>query len=248
MKSAWIGFSAAIIGALIGALVTPQYARWLEGPQEGLFSVDVSCIKLWEIPDELRNQIKSYPCSVRVAHIGGPPVTDLVVTIESKHELLSQVRSVRNDENVQPGLTNQGRTLKIKVPELRKQSVLEFSFDSTMPPSVKDSTVMSSGRLAGISPELQDHVWYKEQYIVVPGVIAGFLVAVLILAYLIRRLTSDRVEGIQTAQVQTYAAVAAALALNPVYPNLATIFVIYGIVVIHSEIRMVGGKSSKSPL
>ena len=167
MKTAAIGAGAVILSTVITVVGMVQYQRWVEGPKEGIFSVDLSCISNQDIPIELREQIKQYPCNLEIAHVDGPSVERLSVTIDSRNTL-TDLRLIRDDEDTNPKFDDNGFSLTLDVRELRKGSVVEYEFKSTGPPDLDKRVVVSKGRAVDSLRAEPQKEWYTQ--IVTAGV------------------------------------------------------------------------------
>jgi hypothetical protein len=233
MRPAWIGFVGAIVGALVGVFGAPVYKQWVEGPPEGLFTGQVSCIGEYDVPLALRKQINKYPCNLKIAHIDGPPIPDLTVTISSQ-EKLTDIVHVRNDESSPPTLSKDQKTLKLGIPSLRKNSVVHVNFTSAGNPSIEKQFIMSSGRLIDEARKDDKKPWYRDDWAIFGGIVT-LLIAGTGLIYFVMNKAINR--DTSSATFKSWAALAAAVALVPFFlDNLATIFIIYALVLIYENL------------
>lgn len=236
MKAAWLGVVATIVGALIGIIGAPHYNAIVNGPPEGVFSAVVSSIDDYRIPDQLRAQIKEYPCTLKIRHIEGPQVEGLSVTIVSEN-VLTGMETIRNDENVTPKMDPNNKKLVLSIPTLRKNSAIEIGFKSIGSPKLDKNIVMSRGRLLGEEPAEKQKPWYKSEYVVIPGFLAGMAISVFVLFYVLRRYAEPYITSASNDRFSLYAAVAAATVFVPLYWNIGLVFIIYALVKILKEME-----------
>ena len=234
MKVAWIGVIGTIIGALIGVFGAPQYKKFIDGPPEGIFSVDLNYIHKSQIPEKLQNQITNYPCSLKIVHIDGPPVEDVTVSIISGHKLKNLINIKRNDENAIAKII--GRTLKVEIPTLRKNSIIDLEFFSVGNPSFKKNVIFSKGRLLGEVPAKTKKSWYKSDNVIIPTFLAVFGVGLILLFYILRRYVEPYFLEISPDNFKVYGTIAVAFAILPFNFNISLIFIIYALIKIYQEI------------
>lgn len=125
-----MGAAAAVISATITVVGMVHYQQWVEGPKEGIFSVQVSFISFEDIPAEIRDQISKYPCTLKISHVEGPAIERLSLNLDSSHSL-SNLYNIRDDENSRPQISENGQSLSLDLAELRKGSVIEYKFMSS---------------------------------------------------------------------------------------------------------------------
>lgn len=236
MKAAWLGVVGTIVGALIGILGAPHYNAIVNGPPEGVFSAVVSSIDDYQIPAQLRAQIKEYPCTLKIRHIEGPQVEGLSVTIISDN-VLTGIETMRNDENVIPKMDPTNKKMTLSIPILRKNSAIEIGFKSIGSPKLGKNIVMSRGRLFGEEPIEKRKPWYKSDYVVIPGFLTGMALSVFVLFYVLRRYAEPYITSASNDRFSLYAAVAAATVLVPVYWGIASMFIIYALVKILKDME-----------
>jgi len=235
MKAAWIGVIGTIIGALIGVFGAPYYKNIVDGPPEGIFSVDLSYISRFQIPSQLQDQIKDYPCTLKIIHLDGPAAEGVTVSISSDHAI-KELKIIQNDENILTKLENGNKTLKIEIPMLRKNSTIDINFSSVGSPSFTKNVVMSKGRLAGETPKESKKPWYKSEYVVIPSILAGFGICFLALFYILRRYAEPYVMGVGIDRFKIFATLAATIAIFQFYSYISIVFVVYALVKLYQEI------------
>lgn len=160
MKAALIGVVGAIIGAIIAVVGPVHYHEWINGPQEGVFSIEVNAITKEHVSPLLRDQISKYPITIRISQIDGPPVKDLSVLIKSDKNL-SDLNEKRNDDNAAAIFKNQDTALSVHIPSLRKNSVIEYQISSIGSAKLEQSHQVASGKLIDELRAEENKAWYK---------------------------------------------------------------------------------------
>ena len=180
MKAAWIGFFGCIVGAIVGVVGTVHYQRWVEGPREGVFSAELSAMTAENLAPELRTQISLYPCSLKVAHLDGPAVKQLTVTVLSENPI-ENLTPTRNDEGVKEQPLTDVNGFKLEMPCLRKGSVVHFDFSCRGEPKLKRRVVMSEGKLVEDAPREETAIsaWQTVMLSTGSSVVAGLIFAFL---------------------------------------------------------------------
>ena len=118
MRAAWLGAGFTMLGVILTLVVQPILNDRLGPKREGVFSVEQTCLSAKNLDPSIASQVASFPCQLRMAHIDGPAVTKLSVSLTSTSRL-SDVRTERNDESVVPTLSTGDQFLRVDVPTLR---------------------------------------------------------------------------------------------------------------------------------
>lgn len=146
VRSSLIGLVGAIVGAIIAVFGATHYKDWLYGPPEAIFTVGINSLTKQNVPELAQDQIHSYPSILKIAHIDGPPAKDITITVDSKSEILNQ-KYLQKGDNCVVKLSTDKKQLIIKIPTLRKNSIIQCQFTSSQSPELKKKTIMSSGIL-----------------------------------------------------------------------------------------------------
>jgi hypothetical protein len=176
-RELWFGLLGAVLGAILSAVCQPLFERWLRGPEEGIFDVNVNAVRSSDLDDEVRRQVARYPIVVEVRHVEGPAARGITVLLESKIAL-SGVLCTRQDDPTTIVTRDNSKTVVISVPELRKKATNKYRILSEGSPDFQYSVQMTAGQvLSDVKPEPKR--WYENEAFVSVAVITGILVAIL---------------------------------------------------------------------
>lgn len=238
MKVAWIGFFATILGALIGVFGSPVVSNFIDGPKEGVFSVDSTCLNAENIAEELKKQISSYPCNLRIAHIDGPPVKNLSVKLKSDY-ILSDIEELRNDEGYIPKISADEKEIALTLTQLRKKAVIDLRFTSNNGVSLNKEIVMSEGSLIDQNREIRKKEWYESDYFLIPVFISALFVLATILYFVIKTYIEPTLKSVSVENIKVFASIAVVTAIIPLpfFGALSTIFIIYALFLILTKLN-----------
>lgn len=174
MRAAWIGVAGALLGVILTLVVQPILNERLGPRREGIFSVEQTCLSSKNLDPTIATQVVSYPCQLRLAHIEGPAVSKLSVSLSSQYSL-TEVRTERNDENVVPSVTAGAHLMTVDVPTLRQGSVIDVRFLSNGDPHIEKNIVRENGQILSNPPSTYPRSWYEEWWgaaLILGGIIA----------------------------------------------------------------------------
>lgn len=175
-KAAWIGLLGAILGAVVAIIGPIHYQRWIKGPEEARFALDITSIRATDVDPRIRDQVTSYPVYVKLWHRDGPTALGISVHLTSKHEL-TDLKVISNTEKATIALSPDKNSVDIEASDLRKGGIVQFEFSSKGDPSIAPTVQVKSGNLiedaaARIYAMLRDRTeyadkgmeYYEEQY------------------------------------------------------------------------------------
>lgn len=231
-----------IFAAIIGVLGSTHYKEWAKGPSEGIFSVELSSFRKVNIPSAIRDQIQHFPCFLKIVHIDGPSIKDLTVKVESK-TLLDKFSFERNDENVEPFLSKDKKSLQLNIPVLRKGSVIHYNFSSFGEPTLERKVIMSQGRLIDQIPVSKKRPWYKNEWAIIPFAIFLIVIFTVVIDYSIGKASLFPPNLDLPKHFRKLAILAAIIAFIPFLNAFSIAFLIYMIFLSHSQLKEISESS-----
>ena len=174
MRAAWIGVAGALLGVILTLVAQPILNERLGPRREGIFSVEQTCFSSKNLDPTIAKQVVSYPCQLRLAHIEGPAVSKLSVSLSSQHPL-TDVRTERNDENVVPTVAAGAHLVTVDVPTLRQGSVIDVRFLSNGEPNIEKNIVRENGQMLSETQPSYPRPWYEKWWgamLILAGMVA----------------------------------------------------------------------------
>ena len=178
MQAAWIG----VLGAILGALVTIFGTEWIQGPKEGIFSVDYNAMTNIDVDPSLRDQVTKFPITIRISHVTGPAIKDISVALNS-NQTFENFEIIQEDEKAHSSSIE--KSINIDIPVLRKGSILQYRAISLGSPTISMNVVHGSGQLIS-RKDSANEPWFMNENVIIIGLFAGVILFGAFLIYLFR--------------------------------------------------------------
>ncbi len=152
-----LAVSTTVLGVVLGA----HYAGWLQGPTEGVFSLQLNEPTTQGVDEKILEQVEEFPVTLRLVHIDGPGVDGVTVVVRSAHPIAA-VTKIRDDEQAAIALEDGDRELVLDLEHLRKGSRVEYGFSSLGVPDLNTTVRHRNGRNAEAAPPSRP--WFENEW------------------------------------------------------------------------------------